>query len=172
MKSVVQPIFSYMIGCFLLPLSFVMKLTTRFYCGGDVEGRKLHWMSQRKLSRNKKDGGLGFRFVHVFNETLLAKQWWRIMTQEDSLVARMMKARYFLNSSIWESRVNYRPNFTWSSILSRKSIIEEDCMWCACDGKTIPTMKDKWLPNLPRARILPYEGGHIHESIMVSELFS
>ena len=161
-----------MIGCFLLPLSFVMKLTTRFYCGGDVEGRKLQWMSQRKLSRNKKDGGLGFRFVHVFNETLLAKQWWRIMTQEDSLVARMMKARYFLNSSIWESRVNYRPNFTWSSILSRKSIIEEDCMWCACDGKTIPTMKDKWLPNLPRARILPYEGGHIHESIMVSELFS
>lgn len=33
------------------------------------------------MSRNKKQEGLGFPFVHSFNLALLAKKWWRLIVQ-------------------------------------------------------------------------------------------
>lgn len=49
----------------------------------------------------RRRGGLGFRDMGTFNCALLARQSWRIMANEEFLVFKLLKAKYFPNSSIF-----------------------------------------------------------------------
>ena len=61
-------------------------------------------MSWEKLTNSKKEGDMGFRFVKASNIAILAKQWWRLMVNEESLMSRVIKARYFPKKSQWEAK--------------------------------------------------------------------
>jgi hypothetical protein len=43
----------------------------------------------------KFHGGMGFRNLDVFNRALLAKQGWRLIQFHNSLVARILKEKYY-----------------------------------------------------------------------------
>jgi len=42
---------------------------------------------------HKKDGGMSFKNLGTFNLAMLGKQGWRILTQPNTLNARIYKAR-------------------------------------------------------------------------------
>ena len=50
----------------------------------------------------KMEGGMGFRDLNTFNLVLLAKQGWKIQQNPNSLVHRVLKAKYFTGSSFRE----------------------------------------------------------------------
>lgn len=77
--------------------------------------KKVHSLSWKKLARSKKEGGIGVGFMKAFNLALLAKEFWRIIVDEISLMERVLKARYFSKNTIWEAQKGYR-NFTWSRV--------------------------------------------------------
>ena len=52
-------------------------------------------MNWGRMSEKKSKGGLGLRGLLEFNQALLAKQLWRIITKPDLLMNRVIKARYF-----------------------------------------------------------------------------
>jgi hypothetical protein len=60
-----------------------------------VDKRKIHWVNWKKTCKAKSKGGMGFKNLRVFNEALLAKQGWGLITNPQSLVARMFKAKYY-----------------------------------------------------------------------------
>lgn len=82
----------------------------------------------------------------IFNEALLAKQVWRLMERQNSLCARVMKAKYFPNSSIIEARLGYCPSYLWKSLWGAKSLIIEGTIWRVGIGTSIKVWKDPWLP--------------------------
>jgi len=51
------------------------------------------------MIKPKKDGSLGFRDIYSFNLAMLAKQGWPLMQSPNSLCVKILKAKYFPNSS-------------------------------------------------------------------------
>ena len=62
----------------------------------------------------KHEGGMGFRDRVLFKKALLAKQGWRlIMKQPESLVARLMRAKYYPHSSFIQAEERSDNSFVW-----------------------------------------------------------
>lgn len=64
------------------------------------------------MYKSKREGGMGFRNLRVFNKALLAKQAWRVMTYETSLMAKVFKGKYFPASSFMDAKVPATASFT------------------------------------------------------------
>lgn len=126
LKSVIQAIPTYAMSCFRIPTSIcgeIESLCARFWWGGNVDEKKIYWKDWKELTRPKKEGGMGFRDLVTFNRALLAKQIWRIILYPDSLVAKVLKARYFRHTYIMEATIGSNPSYIWRSIMWSKSII-------------------------------------------------
>ena len=63
----------------------------------------MHWVKWSKLCRPKNEGGMGFRELQKFNDALLAKQVWRLAS-EDSLFFRFFEANFFPHGSIFDAK--------------------------------------------------------------------
>lgn len=63
------------------------------------------------MGESKPMGGLGFRDLHAFNKPLLAKQLWRLFKSPTSLVAFILKYKYFRNCSIYKPLLVIGPRF-------------------------------------------------------------
>ncbi|KAL0448585.1 UNVERIFIED_CONTAM: putative mitochondrial protein [Sesamum latifolium] len=127
MKAVLQSLPTYAMSCFQLPTTLVRNLEAimaDFWWHSRGE-KTTHWVAWRKLCRPLGAGGLGFWELREFNLALLAKQGWRILTRPESLLSRVLKARYFPYSSLGEAGVGARPSLTWPGICSAKPLLEE-----------------------------------------------
>ena len=48
---------------------------------------------------------------------MLAKQGWRLLTKSESLCARIMKARYYPNTSVLQAEYQNGISYAWRSVL-------------------------------------------------------
>jgi hypothetical protein len=55
----------------------------------------VHWCSWETMIQPKSNGGLSFRDLRLFNQTLLARQARRLLLYTDCLCARLLKAKYY-----------------------------------------------------------------------------
>ena len=104
---------------FQLPLKLCDELDAlcaKFWWGQVGSERKIHWRSWDKLTASKKVGGMGFRDLRAFNLAMLAKQGWRIVQCNDSLLYQCFKARYFPHSSFLEAKVSPNHSYVWRSV--------------------------------------------------------
>ncbi|XP_019152213.1 PREDICTED: uncharacterized protein LOC109149044 [Ipomoea nil] len=76
-----------------------------------------------KLCFPKKYGGLGFKDLKAFNVALLGKQAWRLLTNTESLVSKVYKARYYPRLSFMEAELGNNPSHCWRSIMAAKSLV-------------------------------------------------
>lgn len=135
----------------------------KFWWGHKNNDKKIHWMSCRKMGRAKSQGGMGFRDLHCFNNALLAKQCWRLVQQPESLVAKIIKAKYYPKNTLLASKLGSRPSLVWRSILSAKNLLQAGIVWRIVDGQSVHIWGDKWIPKMSSfsiqtpCRILPME---------------
>ena len=55
------------------------------------------------MTKSKMVGGMGFRDLALFNNSLLAKQVWLLLYNTTSLFYKVLKARFSRNTSIMEA---------------------------------------------------------------------
>lgn len=150
-KSVIQAMPSYAMSCFRIPSSVCHAIEREcaiFWWGQEEGKRKMHWKKWDDLCKPKCLGGLGFRNLISFNKALLAKQVWRIVVNPHSLVARVLKARYFKHQDIMEAQLDANPSYIWRSILWSRNLIHKGLMWRVGNGEIIQTFKDRWIPGV------------------------
>ncbi|XP_030968762.1 uncharacterized protein LOC115989234 [Quercus lobata] len=114
-------------SCFKLLNTLCKELNSlmgNFWWGQKDKERKMAWISWERLCTPKAEGGMGFRDLKAFNLALLAKQWWRMQQNPDSLVHRVLKAKYFPNSVASEAELGSRPSYAWRSIWASKKVVD------------------------------------------------
>ena len=81
---------------------------------GEREIKKLKWLRSagRKCASQKHKGGMGFRNLQAFNLAMLSKQAWHILTNPNSLIARIYKAKYFPYSDIMGAKLGCNASYT------------------------------------------------------------
>ncbi|XP_059460184.1 uncharacterized protein LOC132189464 [Corylus avellana] len=68
-----------------------------------------------------------------------------LKAEENSLIARILKAKYYPNCSVLEAQVGNKP-FVWKSIQSTSSLVKEGLIWRIGNGASVHIWGDKWLP--------------------------
>ncbi|KAM2950773.1 hypothetical protein COP2_000350 [Malus domestica] len=145
-------------------------LVAKFWWGSHGENRKIHWVSKEVLGLPKDMGGLGFRNFQEFNDAFLAKQCWRLLTEPNSLWARVIKARYFPHCSFWEAKKGARASWAWSSLLSGRELLASGSHWQIMGGDDVRVWVDRWLPSLPSGHPLPLGEVSVSSNLRVSSL--
>ncbi|KAK6126762.1 hypothetical protein DH2020_039507 [Rehmannia glutinosa] len=148
-KTVIQAIPTYAMSCFRIPDSILEKIqsmASNYFWSGSGDGKKIHWLSWKKIAQKKDFGGLGFRHLRAFNLALLAKQAWRLVTRPASLLARLLRAKYFPSGDFFNAQLGSRPSWSWRSILESRPIISVGARRLIRSGTTTRIWLDPWLP--------------------------
>ncbi|VFQ89687.1 unnamed protein product [Cuscuta campestris] len=129
LKTVAQAMPQFAMSVFLLPIGVCQKIerimNQFWWQNSGNASSNIHWLSWRRLTTPKKFGGLGFKDIHAFNIAMLGKQGWRLLTNPDSLAAKIFRARYFPKTSFLEAKIGPNPSFVWRSMLEAQSLIKD-----------------------------------------------
>jgi hypothetical protein len=87
---------------------------------------RIPWMGWSRMGLAKEKGGLGYRDLECFNQAMLAKQGWCLIKHPSSLMAQMLKPKYFPIDGFLDSKLGSHPSFAWrSSIWNAKELLKE-----------------------------------------------
>mgnify|MGYP003702460673 CR=1 FL=1 len=100
-----------------------------FWWGHEKGEKKVHWIAWEKITSLKIHGGLGFRDMKCFNQALLAKQAWRLITTPESLCARVLKAKYFPSGSLLDIAFPTVSFPTWKGVQYGLDLIKQGIIW-------------------------------------------
>ena len=126
-KSVAQAAPTYVMSCYRSPQDTCKKLSAtvaRFWWSTSNNNNGLHWVAWDMICAPLDEGGMGFRDFNDFNLALLAKQVWRLLVFSDSLLARVLKGRYYRHSNPMVTSKSNNPSYGWSSLMASRHILE------------------------------------------------
>lgn len=139
-KAVMQAIPVYVMGIFKLPDSVcedLTRLTRNFWWGADNGRRKTHWRAWECLTKPKRNGGLGFKDIRLFNQALLARQAWRLIEFPDSLCAKVLKAKYYPHGSLIDTTFGPNASPAWRGIEHGLDLLKKGIIWRIGNGNAV-----------------------------------
>jgi len=98
-----------------------------------------------QIEMRKEYGGMGFRHFFGFSLAMLGKQGWKLLANQDTIVARIYKARYFSNTDFLGARLGHNQSNIWRSIFASQVIVRGGQRWRIGDGRKIKVWADPWL---------------------------
>ena len=89
------------------------------------------------MTRSKKNGGLGFKDLYIFNLAMLSWQGWRLIEAPNTFCAQVLKARYYPNCSVLEATEKDGISYTWRSIFKDIALLKEGIIGHVGSGEHI-----------------------------------
>ncbi|XP_048593215.1 uncharacterized protein LOC106393995 [Brassica napus] len=155
-KSILLALPTYVMSTFLLPLETSESLASaiaQFWWSSNPPKRGIHWAKWEKVCLSREEGGIGFRLIHEFNLALLAKQLWRLVQFPDSLVARVLRGRYYRLSSPLRVNPTSSPSYVWTSISAARKLLLLGIRQKIHSG--YESWEDPWIPSNPARPAAP-----------------
>lgn len=103
------------------------------------------WVSWDTLTNPKAEGGLGLRDIQLFNQVLLAKLAWRILTVPNCLLTKILLGKYCHNKSILEVSVPTVCSHGWRSILHGLELLKPHLGKAIGNGMSTKVWQDSWI---------------------------
>ncbi|KAG7585508.1 Ribonuclease H domain [Arabidopsis thaliana x Arabidopsis arenosa] len=154
-KAVLSSIPVHTMSSILLPastLDSLDKLSRTFLWGGTTEKKKLHLLAWKKVCKPRGEGGLGIRKSREMNKTLLAKVGWRLLSDDKSLWARVVRSKYKVGDVHDYTWVVPKGSWssTWRSVgVGLRDVVARGLRWVPGDGRLIRFWSDRWILEEP-----------------------
>lgn len=127
LKSVLQALPIYFMNLFVLAKVLCRELQQKmsnFWWGkGKNHEKGVNWVSWDRMSRPKQFGGLGFKKLHEFNLVMVGTTAWKLVSYPDSLVARLIKAKYYPDLDFLNASLGKNPSYIWQSLYDCQNLI-------------------------------------------------
>lgn len=107
--------------------------------------RKTHWVKWAQLCERKVSGGLGMTKFDLFNQPMLAKQGWNIISNPYSLIARFYKALYFPSTFFLQAKSPTKSSLYWRGLIWGRCLLTKGIGWRVSNGTQINIREDNWL---------------------------
>lgn len=149
LKTAAQSIPTFWMNLFQIPNEVcqgIQKIMNAFWWGSGGGGKGIRWLAWERMCAAKEGGGLGFRDLSKFNLAMLAKQGWRLVNNENPLVTRIMKAKYFPRSDFLNASMGANPSYMWRSLMAAQKVIQEGCRKRIGNGESTAVWEVPWLP--------------------------
>jgi hypothetical protein len=147
-KSFTHALLIFSMACFLLPCELcqhINSISRKFWWGCRDGERKPSWVSWREMCKPKHMGGLGFRDIELFNLALLARQGWCMLQKPESLNARVLKARYYLESDLLVEEVGSSPSQVGRAIHAGIGFLKQGLIRRIGTGENTNPLNDHWI---------------------------
>lgn len=123
----------------------MQQCLTRFWWDRNDNKKKMCMTSWVKLSKPKKLGGVGFRDIQLFNKALLAKQAWRVLTNPDCLLSRVLRGKYCHKAPFLTVKVLTACSHGWRGIIHGRDLLAPKLRRAIGDGNSTRVWKDAWI---------------------------
>ncbi|CAA0807004.1 Ribonuclease H-like superfamily protein [Striga hermonthica] len=110
--------------------------------------RGIHWVAWNKVTVPKSSGGLGFKDVKVFNDSLILKQLWKLLTKPNSLMIRVLKKRYFPSGCVLVAKKSSAASWLWNSWVTVLNMHKDGFRREVKDGINTKILSHPWVAGL------------------------
>ncbi|KAM2894429.1 hypothetical protein FF1_009666 [Malus domestica] len=91
-------------------------------------------------------GGLGFKDIQCFNLAFLAKIGWRLIQNPTSLLATVLRDKYFPGKVFKDAGRGRNTSSGWKGIYEGRMVLQHCVRWRVGDEESINIRNDPWLP--------------------------
>ncbi|KAK9743297.1 hypothetical protein RND81_03G230200 [Saponaria officinalis] len=148
-KAIAQSIPTYAMSVFKLPANFcseLRSLVSGFWWGSKEGKRKIPWVSWAELCKPKALGGFGFRDFQDFNKALLGKQAWRLVTNRNCLMLRVLLGKYCPGGAYMRAELGSNPSYSWHGIWEAREVLLRGIRRRVGNGFSTRIWGDPWIP--------------------------
>ncbi|CAN0837402.1 hypothetical protein LINGRAHAP2_LOCUS1793, partial [Linum grandiflorum] len=87
---------------------------------------------------------------------ILAKQLWRLLSKPDTLLTRILKAKYYPCCSILETKIRWRPSYILRSLMGAQNLIVYGSRWKIGLEEDVRIWINNLLPSLDNFEVQSY----------------
>jgi hypothetical protein len=148
-KSVAQALPNYIMSVFKVTDGLcedLMKAIRAYWWDSEKGKRKVQWIPWKTMVLPKALGGMGFKDLILFNQALLEKQAWHLITCPDNLCARVLRAKYYPRGNLLDTVTAWEASQTWRAIEYGLELLKQGAVWRVGNGNSIRIWRDNWLP--------------------------
>ncbi|XP_074291599.1 putative mitochondrial protein AtMg00310 [Silene latifolia] len=160
-SSVLSSLSVYFLSVFKIPISVTKRLDailSHFWWAGQKKSPSISWCSRLFLSQPKGNGGLGIRRMKEFNQALLAKIGWRMITHPDSILSRSIGAKYGLrwrDGDLIFNNGKSNSSWGWKGIVWGLQLIKPLLAWNISPSSDLSVWNTRWVNGrVPKPRCL------------------
>uniref|UniRef100_A0A2N9ELJ7 RNase H type-1 domain-containing protein n=1 Tax=Fagus sylvatica TaxID=28930 RepID=A0A2N9ELJ7_FAGSY len=164
----------YSMSAFKLPKGLrdsINSLVRKFWWNPRKDGIKFAtpkaWID---LCKPLLEGGLGFRAFESFNEAMIAKLAWWVLSRRDSFCVQVLKAKYKVGCNWLLKNPSKNASFAWRGIEGARSLLARGACWLVGSGNDILVWRDPWIPNLPNFIPQPRNPNQDMQFLVVAQL--
>uniref|UniRef100_A0A2N9HFT5 Reverse transcriptase domain-containing protein n=1 Tax=Fagus sylvatica TaxID=28930 RepID=A0A2N9HFT5_FAGSY len=158
-KSVAQACPIYAMSTCIFPKKLCNNLDAivrKFWWSPRKEGSKCYSpLACSELCKPLSSGGLGFRSFESFNEAMISKLAWWVLSGRDSFCVKILRAKYRVDSKWLFSSSPKLASFSWRGIEGVKSFLARGACKLVGFGDSILVWNDPWIPGLPSFKPCP-----------------
>ena len=152
-KTVAQASPIYGMSAFKFPKGLCEDLNAivrKFWWNPKKEDNRFYTpMTWSNLCRPLSDGGLGFRPFESFNEAMIAKLAWWVLSNRDNFCVKVLRAKYKVGSNWLQARPTGAASFSWRGLEGVRYILAKGACHLVGSGDNILVWRDLWIPNPP-----------------------